>query len=272
MDKHSVRQPEDVLVSLRKLKEVFDMCGPDSDGFIRPEDLLELGCGVIKLAKCLDPDSYGRINFKAFSSGVLTMKGGFSTTHILAQPHHTNNGLVIHYEEEWVCPVIMCTRAHPDPVPECQLFPGEVDEPEEEVADEGRERESDRDSAVESTQGSDTSEGLARVGDKEDALGELFFPGDKSVFSSLNEEQFEDYGEGEEPDYIPSSPCPDDETRTNGYSDLGSSVPSSAGQTPRKVRQHYTGELMDVYCSQCSKKVNLLNDLEARLKNLKASR
>ncbi|XP_036964377.1 rab11 family-interacting protein 4B isoform X4 [Acanthopagrus latus] len=179
----------------------------------------------------------------------------------------------------------MCTRVDPDPVPECQLFPGEVEEPEEEVADEGRERESDRDSAVESTQGSDTSEGLIRPGDKEDVLGDLFFPGEKcgqtsiSVTSdlstrssaSLNEEQFEDYGEGEEPDYIPSSPCPDDEIRTNGYSDLGSSVPSSAGQTPRKVRQHYTGEMMDVYCSQCSKKVNLLNDLEARLKNLKAN-
>ncbi|KAJ0050732.1 hypothetical protein NL108_005119 [Boleophthalmus pectinirostris] len=171
----------------------------------------------------------------------------------------------------------MCTRADPEPVPECQLFPTEVDEPEE--------RESDRDSAVESTQGSDTSEGPARAGDKEDALGELFFHRDKggqtsiSVTSdlstrssaSLNEEQFEDYGEGEEPDYAPSSPCPDDDTRTNGYSDLGSSVSSSAGQTPRKVRQHYTGELMDVYCSQCSKKVNLLNDLEARLKNLKAN-
>ncbi|XP_073333195.1 rab11 family-interacting protein 4B isoform X2 [Pagrus major] len=189
-------------------------------------------------------------------------------------------------EEEPVCPVIMCTRVDPDPVPECQLFPGEVEEPEEEVADEGRERESDRDSAVESTQGSDTSEGLIRPGDKEDVLGDLFFPGEKcgqtsiSVTSdlstrssaSLNEEQFEDYGVGEEPDYIPyCSPCPDDEIRTNGYSDLGSSVPSSAGQTPRKVRQHYTGELMDVYCSQCSKKVNLLNDLEARLKNLKAN-
>ncbi|CAK6953439.1 rab11 family-interacting protein 4B isoform X2 [Scomber scombrus] len=179
----------------------------------------------------------------------------------------------------------MCTRAYPDPVPECQLFPGELEEPEEEVPNEGRERESDRDSAVESTQGSDTSEGLTRPGDKEDAMGDLFFPGEKcgqtsiSVTSdlstrssaSLNEEQFEDYGEGEEPDYTPSSPSPDDETRTNGYSDLGSSVPSSAGQTPRKVRQHYTGELMDVYCSQCSKKVNLLNDLEARLKNLKAN-
>ncbi|XP_023134269.1 rab11 family-interacting protein 4B isoform X3 [Amphiprion ocellaris] len=188
-------------------------------------------------------------------------------------------------EDDQVCPVIMCTRAFPDSVPESQLFPGEVEEPEEEVADEGRERESDRDSAVESTQGSDTSDGLTRLEDKEDALGDLFFPGEKcgqttiSVTSdlstrssaSLNEEQFEDYGEGEEPDYTPSSPCPDDETRTNGYSDLGSSVPSSAGQTPRKVRHHFTGELMDVYCSQCSKKVNLLNDLEARLKNLKAN-
>ncbi|XP_041838910.1 rab11 family-interacting protein 4B isoform X3 [Melanotaenia boesemani] len=188
-------------------------------------------------------------------------------------------------EQEQVFPVIMCTRTYPDSIPECQLFAEEVEEPEEEVADEGRERESDRDSAVESTQGSDTSDGLARLGDKEDVLGDLFLPGEKcgqtsiSVTSdlstrssaSLNEEQFEDYGEGEEPDYAPSSPCPDDETRTNGYSDLGSSVPSSAGQTPRKVRHHYPGELMDVYCSQCSKKVNLLNDLEARLKNLKAN-
>lgn len=82
-------------------------------------------------------------------------------------------------EEERVCPVIMCTRAYPDPVPECQLFPGEVEEPEEEVGDEGKDRESDRDSAVESTQGSDASDGLIRLGDKEEALGDLFFPGEK---------------------------------------------------------------------------------------------
>lgn len=82
-------------------------------------------------------------------------------------------------ETEPGCPVIMCTRAYPDLVPECQLFPEEVEEPEEEVADEGRERESDRDSAVGSTQGSDTSDSLIRSGDKEDALGDLFFPGEK---------------------------------------------------------------------------------------------
>ncbi|XP_030890093.1 rab11 family-interacting protein 4 isoform X1 [Leptonychotes weddellii] len=86
-----------------------------------------------------------------------------------------------------------------------------------------------------------------------------------------NEEQFEDYGEGDDVDCAPSSPCPDDETRTNVYSDLGSSVSSSAGQTPRKMRHTYNSELLDVYCSQCCKKINLLNDLEARLKNLKAN-
>lgn len=51
---------------------------------------------------------------------------------------------------------------------------------------------------------------------------------DQSTHSSasLNEEQFEDYGEGEEGEYTPSNPCPDDEIRINGCSDLGSSVSS----------------------------------------------
>lgn len=46
------------------------------------------------------------------------------------------------------------------------------------------------------------------------------------------EEQFEDYGEGEDVDFTPSSPCPEEDTRTNGFSDLGSSLPSRlvAGQ------------------------------------------
>ena len=44
--------------------------------------------------------------------------------------------------------------------------------------------------------------------------------------ASLYEEQFEDYGVGEEPDYTPSSPSAEDESRTHIYSDLGSSVPS----------------------------------------------
>ncbi|XP_004685216.2 PREDICTED: rab11 family-interacting protein 4 [Condylura cristata] len=147
--------------------------------------------------------------------------------------------------------------------------------------------ESDMDSPMESTQSLEGSVG-SPAEEKDGGLGGLFLPEDKALVltpsvttsdlsthstTSLisNEEQFEDYGEGDDVDCAPSSPCPDDETRTNVYSDLGSSVSSSAGQTPRKVRHMYNSELLDVYCSQCCKKINLLNDLEARLKNLKAN-
>ncbi|XP_008819845.2 rab11 family-interacting protein 4 isoform X1 [Nannospalax galili] len=148
-------------------------------------------------------------------------------------------------------------------------------------------QESDMDSPMESSQGLEGCVGSPGE-EKEHGLGGLFLPEDKSLVltpsmttsdlsthstTSLisNEEQFEDYGEGDDVDCAPGSPCPDDESRTNVYSDLGSSVSSSAGQTPRKMRHAYNSELLDVYCSQCCKKINLLNDLEARLKNLKAN-
>uniref|UniRef100_A0A8C7CD69 RAB11 family interacting protein 4 (class II) b n=1 Tax=Oncorhynchus kisutch TaxID=8019 RepID=A0A8C7CD69_ONCKI len=264
---HVLPDAEQLLLFLRKLKEVFDLCDEDSDGYIRVEHFINLGSQfgqgdeVKKLAKCLDPNAQGRINFKHFCHGVLAIKGR-NERHALAHP------------------VLMCTRLSLNPEAGCHLFP----EGEEKGEVEGRERAKlDLDSAVESNPGSDVSEGGRSGGDKEDGLGGLFFPGDNQLnpsvtsdlstrsSASLNEEQFEDYGEGEDVDYTPSSPCPEDETRTNGYSDLGSSVPSSAGQSPRKTRHLYNNEMMDVYCSQCCKKVNLLNDLEARLKNLKAN-
>ncbi|XP_017337037.1 rab11 family-interacting protein 4B isoform X2 [Ictalurus punctatus] len=136
-------------------------------------------------------------------------------------------------------------------------------------------RESDRDSAIESAAGSELSDG-GRGGDKEEGLlpgqksGELSLnPSVTSDLStrSLNEEQFEDYGEGDEVDYSPISP--EDESHTNGFSDLGSSVPSSATHTPQKVRQ-VNGD-HEVFCSSCCRKVAQLNELENRLKNFKAN-
>uniref|UniRef100_A0A8C7F0I2 RAB11 family interacting protein 4 (class II) b n=1 Tax=Oncorhynchus kisutch TaxID=8019 RepID=A0A8C7F0I2_ONCKI len=183
---------EQLLLFLRKLKEVFDLCDEDSDGYIRVEHFINLGSQfgqgdeVKKLAKCLDPNAQGRINFKHFCHGVLAIKGR-NERH--GQPSPTSTSCFCR-----------CSQLNP----------------------------------------SVTSDLSTRSS------------------ASLNEEQFEDYGEGED-------------TRTNGYSDLGSSVPSSAGQSPRKTRHLYNNEMMDVYCSQCCKKVNLLNDLEARLKNLKAN-
>ncbi|XP_070628811.1 rab11 family-interacting protein 4 isoform X2 [Bos indicus] len=168
---------------------------------------------------------------------------------------------------------------------EPDFFPEDEDEAMTLAPPEGP-QESDMEGPTESTRSLEGPVGIPA--EKDAGLGGLFLPEDKSLghppsvttsdlsthsTTSLisNEEQFEDYGEADDVDCAPSSPCPDDETRTNVYSDLGSSVSSSAGQTPRKMRHAYNSELLDVYCSQCCKKINLLNDLEARLKNLKAN-
>uniref|UniRef100_A0A8C9TZR9 RAB11 family interacting protein 4 (class II) b n=1 Tax=Scleropages formosus TaxID=113540 RepID=A0A8C9TZR9_SCLFO len=192
---------EHVLMMVKKLREVFDACDQDGNGYLCVQRFVDLGLRfgqgdeVKKLANYLDPNAQGRISFKDFCQGVLcVVELGLQTP--------TWFSLCLH----------LCSNS------EC-------------------------------------SDPACRCGQTNPSL-----TSDLSTRSSasLNEEQFEDYGVGED-------------TRTNGYSDLGSSVPSSAGQTPRKMRQLYNSELMDVYCSQCCKKVNLLNDLEARLKNLKAN-
>ncbi|XP_032176119.1 rab11 family-interacting protein 4 isoform X1 [Mustela erminea] len=285
--------PAALLRSVRRLREVFEVCGRDPDGFLRVERVAALGLRfgqgeeVEKLVKYLDPNDLGRINFKDFCRGVFAMKG---CEELLKD--------VLSVESAGSLP---CTPEISDYVEQGNEVPGLTfadgellprdpgffPEDEEEAMTlaplEGP-PESDMDSPMESTQ---SLEGSVAE-EKDGGLGGLFLPEDKSLghapsmttsdlsthsTTSLisNEEQFEDYGEGDDVDCAPSSPCPDDETRTNVYSDLGSSVSSSAGQTPRKMRHTYNSELLDVYCSQCCKKINLLNDLEARLKNLKAN-
>ncbi|XP_005327855.2 rab11 family-interacting protein 4 isoform X1 [Ictidomys tridecemlineatus] len=289
--------PAALLRSVRRLREVFEVCGRDPDGFLRVERVAALGLRfgqgeeVEKLVKYLDPNDLGRINFKDFCRGVFAMKG---CEELLKD--------VLSLESAGTLP---CASEIPDCVEqdievpgstfadgeliprEPSIFPEDEEEPMMTLAPAEGSLESDLDSPMESTQSLEGSVG-SPAEDKERGLRGLFLPEDKSLVhtpsmttsdlsthstASLisNEEQFEDYGEGDDVDCAPSSPCPDDETRTNVYSDLGSSVSSSAGQTPRKMRHTYNSELLDVYCSQCCKKINLLNDLEARLKNLKAN-
>ncbi|XP_050776672.1 rab11 family-interacting protein 4 isoform X1 [Gopherus flavomarginatus] len=278
---------------LRKLKEVFDVCDEDADGFIRVQHFVALGLQfgqgdeVEKLAKYLDPNDLGRINFKDFCHGVFAIKG---CEELLKDVLAVENPGCQHYEPQYVDYYYQGSEIQDGAYldgesvySESELFP---DEDTMTLAQQEVHHESDMDSAIESAQSSEASD-VCGSEEKDSVLSGLFLPVDKSsphnpsaasdlsTYSTAslisNEEQFEDYGEGDDVDYTPSSPCPDDETRTNAYSDLGSSVSSSAGQTPRKMRHIYNSELLDVYCSQCCKKINLLNDLEARLKNLKAN-
>ncbi|XP_063327179.1 rab11 family-interacting protein 4A [Pelmatolapia mariae] len=257
MEGRAFPEQEQLLQFLRRLKEVFDVCDEDADGFIRVEHLMDLGLQfgqgdeVKKLTRYLDPNAHGKINFKDFCHGVFAIKGCEEImkmtvgprSHASSQPSVTDNGYIYQNGEAKLGPpIIMCTRSYQ----ESTCADGECD----------------MDS---STENANSSDSLHPTQQRSRLIGSASAP----VIS--REEQFEDYGEGEDVDFTPSSPCPEEETRTNGFSDLGSSLPSSAGHTPQKMRQLYNSELLDIYCSQCCKKVNLLNDLEARLRNLKAN-
>ncbi|XP_036310181.1 LOW QUALITY PROTEIN: rab11 family-interacting protein 4 [Pipistrellus kuhlii] len=288
--------PAALLRSVRRLRQVFEVCGRDPDGLLRVERVAALGLRfgqgdeVEKLVKYLDPNDLGRINFKDFCRGVFAMKGCeellrdvLSMESVGTPPCAPEVPDCAEQGSEAPGPTFTDGEVLPR---EPGFFPEEEEEAMMLAPPEGP-PESDRDSPMESTQSLEGSVG-SPAEEKDGGLGGLLLPEDKSLghtpsmttsdlsthsTTSLisNEEQFEDYGEGDDVDCAPSSPCPDDETRTNVYSDLGSSVSSSAGQTPRKMRHMYNSELLDVYCSQCCKKINLLNDLEARLKNLKAN-
>lgn len=262
MEGHVFPEQEQLLQFLRRLKEVFDVCDEDADGFIRVEHLVDLGLQfgqgdeVKKLTRYLDPNAHGKINFKDFCHGVFAIKGCEEILKMAvgprsrasSQPSVTDNGYIYQNGEAKLGPpIIMCTRSYP----ESAYAEGS-----------GADGECDMDSSTENANSSDSLHPTQQD-------SRLIGSASASVISG--EEQFEDYGEGEDVDFTPSSPCPEEDTRTNGFSDLGSSLPSSAGQTPQKMRQLYNSELLDIYCSQCCKKVNLLNDLEARLRNLKAN-
>ncbi|KAK2893223.1 rab11 family-interacting protein 4A isoform X1 [Channa argus] len=262
MEKQFFPDQAQLLQFLRRLKEVFDVCDEDADGFIRVEHLVDLGLQfgqgdeVKKLTRYLDPNAHGKINFKDFCHGVFAIKGCDEILKLAMDSHSatsnrpsvTDNGYI--YQNgvaKLGPPIIMCTQSYP----ECSVYGGC-----------GADGECDMDSSAENGNSSDSLEPTHQDSHQ-------ICSASASIISG--EEQFEDYGEGEDVDFTPSSPCPEDDTRTNGFSDLGSSLPSSAGQTPQKMRQLYNSELLDIYCSQCCKKVNLLNDLEARLRNLKAN-
>uniref|UniRef100_A0A3B5R7Y7 RAB11 family interacting protein 4 (class II) a n=1 Tax=Xiphophorus maculatus TaxID=8083 RepID=A0A3B5R7Y7_XIPMA len=251
MERQGLPDQDPLLQFLKRLKEVFDVCDEDADGFIRVEHLMDLGLQfgqgdeVKKLTKHLCPNAHGKINFKEFCHAVFAIKG--KTTSVTDGTRMTS--ICIYY--------LSIDNKY------------QVPSTKEDSQRRGAEAECDMDSVAENTHSSDSQETSQ---DRSLVLcSHRHVTGSALAPAVPREEQFEDYGEGVDVDFSPSSPCPEDDSRTNGFSDLGSSLPSSAGHTPQKMQQLYNSDLLDIYCSQCCKKVNLLNDLEARLRNLKAN-
>uniref|UniRef100_A0A1A7WZ89 RAB11 family interacting protein 4 (Class II) a n=1 Tax=Iconisemion striatum TaxID=60296 RepID=A0A1A7WZ89_9TELE len=257
MEGHPFPDQDQLIRVLRRLKEVFDVCDEDADGFIRVEHLMDLGLQfgqgeeVKKLTKHLCPNAHGKINFKEFCHAVFAIKGCEEILKMAVIPrppaHHqsvTDNGYIYQNNQAKVGPALAQSY------PECRAC----------TVGRGADAECDIDSCRENA---NSSNSMNRSQQARNPVG--------SASAIAGEEQFEDYGEGVDVDFTPNSFSPEEDNGTNGLSDLHTSLPSSTKQTPQKNRHMYHSDLLDIYCSQCCKKVNLLNDLEARLRNLKAN-
>uniref|UniRef100_A0A3B5LZ80 EF-hand domain-containing protein n=1 Tax=Xiphophorus couchianus TaxID=32473 RepID=A0A3B5LZ80_9TELE len=225
MERQGLPDQDPLLQFLKRLKEVFDVCDEDADGFIRVEHLMDLGLQfgqgdeVKKLTKHLCPNAHGKINFKEFCHAVFAIKG--KTTSVTDGTRMTS--ICIYYlsidnkyqngEVQLGPPIITCRRSYP----ECSMY----------NVRRGAEAECDMDSVAENTHSSDSQETSqdrsVPNNNHRHVTGSALAP------AVPREEQFEDYGEGVDVDFSPSSPCPEDDSRTNGFSDLGSSLPSRFG-------------------------------------------
>uniref|UniRef100_A0A3B3ZML8 FIP-RBD domain-containing protein n=1 Tax=Periophthalmus magnuspinnatus TaxID=409849 RepID=A0A3B3ZML8_9GOBI len=241
---------EQLLQVLRRLKEVFDMCDRDTDGFIRVEHLVNLGLQFgqgDEVRRFLDPNAHGKINFRDFCHGVFAIKGCeeilkmpvTARSRSSSQASVTDNGYIYQVPHPFNYNFQLLRRQFN--IIGCLLKTHNY--------------------------------GCLLLLTLIFVCFRLDYSSTSASASVLSgEEQFEDYGEGEDVEFSPSSPCPEEDSpQTHGFSDMGSSPPSSGGETPQKMRQLCNSELLDIYCSQCCKKVNLLNDLAARLRNLKSN-
>ncbi|XP_018553932.2 rab11 family-interacting protein 4A, partial [Lates calcarifer] len=155
MEGHVFPDQEQLLQFLRRLKEVFDVCDEDADGFIRVEHLVDLGLQfgqgdeVKALSRYLDPNADGKINFKDFCHGVFAIKGCEEILKMAVgprsatsnQPSVTDNGYIYQDGEARLgAPIIMCTRSYP----ECRVYSEGC----------GADGECDMDSSTENTNGS----------------------------------------------------------------------------------------------------------------------
>ncbi|XP_054616651.1 rab11 family-interacting protein 4A isoform X3 [Dunckerocampus dactyliophorus] len=217
MEGDPVRDKKLLLVLLRKLKEVFEACDEDADGFIQVKHLLhiaqQLGQGdeVRTFISFLNPHTHGKLSFKDFCRGVFAIKGYEEILKMVLSPVSLTSNQAVPAN----------TSSHCQPFPESSAHAKE------------REKESCNVSAIMD-----------------------------SAWQN-QEEQFEDYGEGEDVEYSPSSPRQDDGTQANGISDLGSSLPPSPNRKISSTafgRQLFQANHSVFHCSQGSSTEDLLTD------------
>ncbi|KAM5152130.1 rab11 family-interacting protein 3 isoform 2-T2 [Mantella aurantiaca] len=250
---------------LARLRAVFDALDRDKDGFVKMEDFVQFatvyGAEQVKyLTGYLDPAGLGVINFRDFYRGISEIQNEDLDMQLydMGYPSEGEPACSVDFDDLAAFEVTEVTDSayvgSESAYSECETF---TDEDTGGLAAQ-EDPETEGDGASSRGHTSASPEGL-----------ELSLCDISVVTVSGQEEQFEDFGEGAEPDLY-NSHC-EDEPDTFTHTSNGTQRLTSSG-APVSERQLLApppcSALGGMYCSQCHKHINRLEDLSTRLRYL----
>ncbi|XP_040212480.1 rab11 family-interacting protein 3 isoform X3 [Rana temporaria] len=250
---------------LARLRAVFDALDRDKDGFVKMEDFVQFatvyGAEQVKyLTGYLDPAGLGVINFRDFYRGISEIQNEDLDMQLydLGYPSEGEPACSVDFDDLAAFEVTEVTDSayvgSESAYSECETF---TDEDTGGLAAQ-EDPETEGDGAGSRGHTSASPEGL-----------ELSLCDISVVTVGGQEEQFEDFGEGAEPDLY-NSHCEDEPDSFTETSNSTQRLTSS--DTPVSERQLLApppcSALGGLYCSQCHKHINRLEDLSTRLRYL----
>ncbi|XP_077305424.1 rab11 family-interacting protein 3 isoform X4 [Lithobates pipiens] len=250
---------------LARLRAVFDALDRDKDGFVKMEDFVQFatvyGAEQVKyLTGYLDPAGLGVINFRDFYRGISEIQNEDLDMQLydMGYPSEGEPACSVDFDDLAAFEVTEVTDSayvgSESAYSECETF---TDEDTGGMAAQ-EDPETEGDGAGSRGHTSASPEGL-----------ELSLCDISVVTVAGQEEQFEDFGEGAEPDLY-NSHCEDEPDSFTETSNSTQRLTSSG--TPVSERQLLAPPpcpaLGGLYCSQCHKHINRLEDLSTRLRYL----
>ncbi|XP_077130685.1 rab11 family-interacting protein 3 isoform X1 [Ranitomeya variabilis] len=250
---------------LARLRAVFEALDRDKDGFVKMEDFVQFatvyGAEQVKcLTGYLDPAGLGVINFRDFYRGISEIQNEDLDMQLydMGYPSEEEPACSVDFDDLVAFEVTEVTDSayvgSESAYSECETF---TDEDTGGIAAQ-EDPEAEGDGAGSRGRAPATPEGL-----------ELSLCDISGVTVTGQEEQFEDFGEGAEPDLF-NSHCEDEQesfTQTTNASHRLTSSGAPVSERQLLAPPHCSG-LGGLYCSQCHKHVNRLEDLSSRLRYL----
>ncbi|KAM3915962.1 rab11 family-interacting protein 3 [Leptodactylus fuscus] len=250
---------------LARLRAVFDALDRDKDGFVKMEDFVQFatvyGAEQVKyLTGYLDPAGLGVINFRDFYRGISEIQNEDLDMQLydMGYPSEEEPACSVDFDDLAAFEVTEVTDSayvgSESAYSECETF---TDEDTGGLAAQ-EDPETEGDGAGSRGHAPATPEGL-----------ELSLCDISGVTVTGQEEQFEDFGEGAEPDLF-NSHCEEEQesfTQTPNTSQRLTSSGAPVSERQLLAPPPCSG-LGGLYCSQCHKHINRLEDLSTRLRYL----